>query len=94
MQKNWAPIVRADWMAAYAGRNASTGRHGLAPPMYVVRVDTAPHAARNSAFGEEVPEVGEEVNERRTPLPVEGGSTAVYEGRRGGKTLEAHRRVI
>ena len=48
----WAPVVRAtaDWMAAYARRNASTGAFDLGPPMYVVSEDTEPNATCNLVF--------------------------------------------
>ncbi|KAI0777566.1 Six-hairpin glycosidase-like protein [Trametes elegans] len=48
----WRDIVHAtaDWMAAYARRNASTGAFDLGPPMYVVSEDTSPNATRNPAF--------------------------------------------
>ncbi|KAI0634323.1 Six-hairpin glycosidase-like protein [Trametes polyzona] len=40
----------ADWMAACARRNASTGVFDLGPPLYVVGEDTRPNATRNPAF--------------------------------------------
>ena len=48
----WPDVVHAtaDWMAAFARRNASTGAFDLGPPMYVVSEDTAPNATRNPAF--------------------------------------------
>ncbi|KAI0749345.1 Six-hairpin glycosidase-like protein [Daedaleopsis nitida] len=50
--ETWRDVVHAtaDWMAAYARRNASTGFFDLGPPMYVVSEDTAPNATRNPAF--------------------------------------------
>ncbi|OBZ77833.1 hypothetical protein A0H81_02150 [Grifola frondosa] len=48
----WRAVVRvtADWMAAFARRNASTGFFDLGPPMYVVSEDTNPNVTRNPAF--------------------------------------------
>lgn len=43
-------VATADFMAAYAWYNASSGHFDLGPPMYVVSEDTAPNATVNPAF--------------------------------------------
>ncbi|KAH9912814.1 Six-hairpin glycosidase-like protein [Fomitopsis serialis] len=50
--ERWRDVVyeTADWMAAYARFNESTGVYDLGPPMYVVSEDTSPNATRNPAF--------------------------------------------
>ncbi|TFK36258.1 Six-hairpin glycosidase-like protein [Crucibulum laeve] len=48
----WEAVVEAtaDWMAAFAWKNTSTGVYDLGPPMYVVSEDTSPNVTMNSAF--------------------------------------------
>ena len=50
--ERWRDVVyqTAEWMAAYARFNRSTGVYDLGPPMYVVSEDTSPNATRNPAF--------------------------------------------
>ncbi|KZT64728.1 hypothetical protein DAEQUDRAFT_814784 [Daedalea quercina L-15889] len=50
--ERWRDVVSqtADWMAAYARFNESTGVYDLGPPMYVVSEDTNPNVTRNPAF--------------------------------------------
>ncbi|KAK0216801.1 Six-hairpin glycosidase-like protein [Armillaria fumosa] len=48
----WEDVVRetADWMAAFAWYNESTGVYDLGPPMYVVSENTSPNVTVNPAF--------------------------------------------
>lgn len=48
----WVDVVQetADWMSVFAFHNATSGRYGLGPPMYVVSEDTDPLVTRNPAF--------------------------------------------
>ncbi|GLB34099.1 hypothetical protein LshimejAT787_0109830 [Lyophyllum shimeji] len=50
--EKWRDVVKAtaDWMAAFAWRNATTGVYDLGPPMYVVSEDTSPNVTRNPAL--------------------------------------------
>jgi hypothetical protein len=50
--EKWRDVIveTADWMAAFAWKNESTGYYDLGPPMYVVSEDTAPNDTRNAAF--------------------------------------------
>ncbi|KAK0475773.1 Six-hairpin glycosidase-like protein [Armillaria novae-zelandiae] len=48
----WEDVVRetANWMAAFAWYNESTGVYDLGPPMHVVNEDTSPNVTVNPAF--------------------------------------------
>lgn len=48
----WEEVVQetADWMAAFAWWNTSSGVYDIGPPMYVVSEDTSPNVTRNAAF--------------------------------------------
>ncbi|KAK0487988.1 Six-hairpin glycosidase-like protein [Armillaria luteobubalina] len=50
--RKWEDVVRetADWMAAFAWYNTSTGVYDLGPPMYIVSEDTSPNVTVNPAF--------------------------------------------
>ncbi|KAK7054661.1 hypothetical protein VNI00_003124 [Paramarasmius palmivorus] len=50
--RKWETIVRetANWMAAFAWLNETTGLYDLGPPMYPVSEDTKPNVTRNAAF--------------------------------------------
>jgi hypothetical protein len=50
--EKWQDIVRetADWMAAFAWWNTSSGAYDLGRPMYVVSEDTSPNVTVNPAF--------------------------------------------
>ncbi|KAK0234943.1 Six-hairpin glycosidase-like protein [Armillaria nabsnona] len=50
--RKWEDVVRetANWMAAFAWYNASTGVYDLGPPMYIVSEDTSPNVTVNPAF--------------------------------------------
>ncbi|KAF9557582.1 hypothetical protein CPC08DRAFT_640114 [Agrocybe pediades] len=50
--QEWREIIKqtADWMAAFAWFNETTGLYDLGPPMYVVSEDTDPVVTRNPAF--------------------------------------------
>ncbi|KAI0309724.1 Six-hairpin glycosidase-like protein [Amylostereum chailletii] len=48
----WKDVIKAtaDWMAAFAWWNVSTGVYDIGPPMYPVAEDTNPNVTRNPAF--------------------------------------------
>jgi len=50
--EKWETVVRetANWMAAFAWFNESTGVYDLGPPLYVVSEDTSPNITQNPAF--------------------------------------------
>lgn len=50
--QKWEDVVRgtADWMAAFAWRNKTTGAYDLGPPLFVVSEDTSPNVTQNPAF--------------------------------------------
>ncbi|KAL1597087.1 hypothetical protein SLS60_008669 [Paraconiothyrium brasiliense] len=50
--QRWDRVVTetADYMASYAGLNASTGKYDLGPPSYGVTENTPPNSTRNLAY--------------------------------------------
>ncbi|KAF8066644.1 Six-hairpin glycosidase-like protein [Lyophyllum atratum] len=50
--EKWRDVVRetANWMAAFAWHNTTTGVYDIGPPMYVVSEDTSPNVTQNPAL--------------------------------------------
>ncbi|KAH9485660.1 hypothetical protein JR316_0002570 [Psilocybe cubensis] len=50
--QKWEDVVKetADWMAAFAWWNETSGVYDIGPPMYIVSEDTSPNVTRNAAF--------------------------------------------